>query len=113
MGQTRPGIIRVLIVNDPEGLDVDDGESIPSFIEYCRLPDETVAAFRSRAALDAEARGERMVFFGQQEERPPGYPIPKRRPPNQWLTIEATAETLIVAVDCLGPIAVITSTASN
>jgi hypothetical protein len=77
MGKTRPGLLRVLIVNDPEGLDVDDAQSGPS-IEYRRLPNETVQAFRDRAARNAEARGERTILFGQQEKRESGFPIPQR-----------------------------------
>lgn len=104
MGRMQPGIMRVVIVNDPGGLYVDDGGSTPSHIVYRRLPDEAVESFRDRAAGDAEARGETMIFFGKQEARKRGFPIPKRRPPNQWLTLEAAAETPIVDPDCLDEI---------
>jgi hypothetical protein len=59
-----PGILAIVLVNDPEGLEVDDGQSGPNRICFRRRPHESFEAFRSRARAEAQRVGEKVILFG-------------------------------------------------
>ena len=69
MRQVGPGIISIIFVNNPDGLDVDDGESWPSGRSYTREPQQTVEEFRDLARAEAQRLGEHTIIFGEQEPR--------------------------------------------
>jgi hypothetical protein len=58
----HPGIERLILINDPDGLSEDDATAGEN--TYHRLPGETVEAFRLRASADAESRRISTIFFG-------------------------------------------------
>jgi hypothetical protein len=58
----KPGIFRLVLIHDPDGLSEDDAQAGEH--TYRRAADETVEAFRRRAAADAESRGIATILFG-------------------------------------------------
>jgi hypothetical protein len=64
----RPRIITVLLINSPdESLDEDAAES--GGLRYRRAPNETVRAFRERAAENAQRSGKISIVFGEQRQQ--------------------------------------------
>jgi hypothetical protein len=60
----KPGILAIVLVNDPEGLEMDDGQTAPKRICFRCQPDESVEAFRDRARAEAQRAGEKVILFG-------------------------------------------------
>lgn len=58
----RPGIFRVILIHDPDGLSENDAQAGEH--TYRRQPHETLADFRQRASADAELRRISTIFFG-------------------------------------------------
>jgi len=73
MNAVTPGIISIVVVNDPGRMGDSIGFSRPNHIRYQREPDESVEAFRRRAAREAERAGEELIFFSESEDRPENY----------------------------------------
>ena len=62
MRRSSPGIFRIVLIHDPDGLAEDDARA--GEYTYRRQPHETVEAFRQRASADAESRRIATIFFG-------------------------------------------------
>ena len=59
-------IVRVLLTNSPDGMTQDDAES--GGVKYRRAINESVTAFRDRAAAQAEAQGCVSIVYGASED---------------------------------------------
>jgi hypothetical protein len=64
MRTEEPSIPAVIIINDLDGLDIDEGQSWPSGRRYIREPPQTVEQFRTHARTEAQRLGERTIIFG-------------------------------------------------
>jgi hypothetical protein len=67
MKMVKPGILSIVLVNDPEGLGEDEGQSLPRRIRFRRQPHESIEVFRHRARTDAGRAGEKVILFGGAE----------------------------------------------
>lgn len=63
--RSYPGVLTILLVHDPDGLTENDAQA--GEFKYRRMPGESVAQFRDRAAKDAEQHRVSTIFFGHGE----------------------------------------------